>query len=79
MRTTLSIDDDVLIAVKGLAKRSEKTVGEVMSDLARLALTVPTHDPSPRYRNGVPLLPHNPNGLPVTMELVNNLREELDR
>ncbi|MDB5759242.1 MAG: hypothetical protein JWM30_2531 [Burkholderia sp.] len=79
MRTTLSIDDDVLIAVKGLAKRNEKTVGEVLSELARQALTTPVSDSSRRYRNGVPLLPPNPIGLPVTMEFVNSLREELDQ
>jgi len=79
MRTTLSIDDDVLIAVKGLAKRNEKTVGAVLSDLARQALATPAPDTPRRFRNGVPLLPDNPRGLPVTLEFVNELREDLDR
>jgi hypothetical protein len=39
MRTTLSVDDDVLIAVKEQAKRERRTIGEVLSDLARQALT----------------------------------------
>ena len=42
MRITLDIDDDVLIAVKGLA-RSGKTAGKVLSELARAALTGPRH------------------------------------
>lgn len=39
MRTTLSIDDDVLVAVKERARRENRTAGEVLSELARHALT----------------------------------------
>lgn len=39
MRTTLSLDDDVLLAVKERARRENRTAGEVLSDLARQALT----------------------------------------
>lgn len=39
MRTTLSIDDDVLLAVKERARRENRTAGEVLSELARHALT----------------------------------------
>jgi hypothetical protein len=38
MRTTLSIDDDILVTAKHLAERDRKTVGEVISDLARQGL-----------------------------------------
>ena len=75
MRTTLTIDDDVLAAAKALADAQHKTTGEVLSALARQAL-----QPGPaahRYRNGVPLLEVKPNATPVTMELVNQLRDEL--
>lgn len=41
MRTTLSIDDDVLYAVKSLARRQGRSVGEVISELARQALQAP--------------------------------------
>jgi len=41
MRTTLSIDDDVLYAVKSLARRQGLSVGEVLSELARQALQAP--------------------------------------
>ena len=41
MRTTLDIADDVLQAAKELARRQNKTAGEVISDLARAALTAP--------------------------------------
>ncbi len=55
MRTTLNIDDDVLRAVKELARLQGATAGEVISGLAREALAVgaPTGD----FRNGVPLFP----------------------
>lgn len=41
MRTTLSIDDDVLYAVKSLARRDGRSVGDVLSELARSALQAP--------------------------------------
>lgn len=74
MRTTLAIDDDVLAAAKGLADRQQKTVGDVISALARQALQskMPVD-----VRNGVPLLPGR-SGVPsVTPELVKRLRDEL--
>jgi len=42
MRTTLSIDDDVLYAVKSLALRQGRSAGEVLSELARRALQAPS-------------------------------------
>ena len=74
MRTTLTIDDDVLAAAKGLAQRQNMTIGEVISALARQALRPA---PSKRTtRNGVPLLPNRSGAPPVTLDLVNELRDE---
>lgn len=39
MRTTLDIDDEVLMAAKELARRESKTAGQVISELARRAMT----------------------------------------
>ncbi|GIK25765.1 MAG: antitoxin [Rhodocyclales bacterium] len=39
MRTTLDIDDEVLLAAKELARRESKTAGQVISELARRAMT----------------------------------------
>jgi len=64
MRTTLAIDDDVLAAAKDLAAAEQKSVGEVISSLARKALT-PTALAG-KKRNGVPLLPIQPGARPVT-------------
>ena len=75
MRTTLTIDDDVLAMAKGLADRQHKSVGEVISALARQALK--PANASRKIRNGVPLLPVRAGAEPVTMALVNQLRDEL--
>lgn len=75
MRTTLSIDDDVLFAARSMAERERRSVGEVVSDLARQALTRQQRR-GRRTRNGVPLLDRAGPGSPVTLELVNRLRDE---
>ena len=75
MRTTLAIDDDILAAAKELAATQKKSVGEVISLLARRALR--PADSGTRTRNGVPLLPTGPDTPRVTSELVHQLREEL--
>jgi uncharacterized protein with von Willebrand factor type A (vWA) domain len=49
MRTTLDIDDDVLLAAKAHAARERKSLGSVISALARDALRRP---PSTAARRG---------------------------
>lgn len=75
MRTTLAIDDDILAAAKHLAEREHRSVGEVISMLARQGLTRSTPGRTTQ-RNGIPLLPSRQTAVPVTMELVNQLRDE---
>ena len=75
MRTTLTIEDDVLAAARGLAARQRKTLGEVISALSRQALQPVA--PRPLVRNGLPLLPVSAGTAPVTAELVNQLHDEL--
>jgi len=75
VRTTLAIDDDVLAAAKELAAHERKSVGEVISLLARRALR--PADVAKDYRNGVPLLPLRPDTPRVASELVKQLRDEL--
>jgi hypothetical protein len=78
MRTTLDIADDVLMAVKERARRQKRSAGDLLSELARTALT---H----RYREdtevkqvksfyGFDPLPRR--GGPVSNELIDKLREE---
>ncbi len=71
MRTTLAIDDDVPNAAKNLATRQGKSVGKIISSLARQAL----HPAQPLgTRNGIPLLTGN---AAVTPEAVEQLRDQL--
>lgn len=74
MRTTLAIDDDVLAAAKAIARQEGRTVGEIVSSLARRALQRP--GPTPTLRNGVPLLTPREPGAVVSLEIVNTLRDE---
>ena len=72
MRTTLIIDDDVLTAAKAIARQQGRSVGEVVSELVRRALRQP---PGGRVRNGVPLLSRTTGDTPVTLDVVNALRD----
>ncbi|HEY1607015.1 MAG TPA: hypothetical protein VGF77_15615 [Allosphingosinicella sp.] len=73
MRTTLAIDDDVLLAAKALAAQQRRSIGGVLSDLARKSLN---DRPRLQTRNGIPLLPRRDSSVVVTLELVNALRDE---
>ena len=74
MRTTLSLDDDIFFAAKALAEHERKTIGQVVSDLARKSLA---DRPRFKTRNGIPLLVRAPGPrVVITMELVNALRDE---
>ncbi len=75
MRTTLAIDDDVLAAAKEMAATERKSVGEVISALARTAML--PHPSNRKTRNGVPLLSVRKGAPRVTSELVRQLQEEL--
>lgn len=75
LRTTLAIDEDVLGAAKEIAERDHKTLGKVISDLARQAMRPASTER--RTRDGVLLLPVGPDAGPVTLDMVNKLRDEL--
>lgn len=74
VRTTVDIDDDVLLAVKSLSRQRHISAGRLLSELARqsmLAAGTTCMD-----RNGVPMFPVRPGAGIVTLELVNRLRDE---
>jgi hypothetical protein len=74
MRTTLDLEEDVLLAAKEIARQRGVSIGKVLSDLARQALSC---QETGTERNGVPLFPIRPGASVVTPELVNQLRDEL--
>lgn len=85
MRTTLDIADDVLYAAKELARREKKPLGQVISELARRAFTLPADSagPQPSGAKGVaePLAAYGIHPLPargavISNELIDRLRDE---
>jgi hypothetical protein len=78
MRTTLTIDDDVLQAAKERAQRDGTSAGAVISALARRALTTPL--PAPRASKAAKgvlgFVPFPSRGKVVTNEHINKLRLE---
>lgn len=74
MRTTLTIDDDLLDRAKQLASARGATLGEIISELARRGLAAPAQPSA--VRNGIVLFPVQPESGAVTMELVNELLHE---
>lgn len=74
MRTTIDIEEDVLRAAKEIARQRRMTVGQVLSDLARKSLT--RKSPVSK-KHGVPLFPIQRDAGVVTLELVNQLRDDL--
>lgn len=79
MRTTLNIDDDVLIAVREVAARESKSAGAVVSSLLRQSLVhggpeTPRRKADPEPEFGFRPFPRR--GGVVTNELIDRLREE---
>ncbi len=78
MRTTLDIEEDVLIAAKELARSQRRTAGQVLSELARKGLTQP--DPGDaEAEDELAALGFHPmprRGVIITNEMVNRIREE---
>lgn len=87
MRTTLDIADDVLLAAKELARRENKSIGQVVSELARKAFTLTNSPASASPRTGQAdlvserLASYGIHPLPsrggiVSNELIDRLRDE---
>jgi hypothetical protein len=80
MRTTLRLDDDVLAAARVLARQRRRSVGDVISDLARQALSGAVHGEGSQsvleQRSGLTQLPVTASGGVVDQERMNQLRYE---
>jgi hypothetical protein len=74
MRTTLEIEDDVLEVAKGMAKHQCVSLGKAVSLLMRKAITPSSS--SPTVRNGLRVISRQGNTKPVTLDVVNQLRDE---
>lgn len=76
MRTTLDIEDDVLLAAKELARRQKKTAGQVVSELARRGLAGGAVRGTREPRAAYGFRPFPSDGRIVSNELINKLRED---
>ena len=74
MRTTLSVDDDVLRAVQERARREKRSVGAVLSDLARQALNGAAAPVAATGRHGFTPLPRR--GPVVSNDAIDRLRDD---
>jgi len=78
VRTTLNLDDDVLQAARDRARREGRSIGLVISELARQALTDRTAPASdePRTEQFLGFLPLPSRGHVITNGLIDQLRED---
>ena len=77
MRTTLDIDNDVLHAARELSRRERRSLGAVVSELARRGLAAPARavaaaEPAAVYG----FRPFGSRGAIVTNELIDQLRDD---
>jgi len=73
MRTTLAIDDDVLEVARCLSEAEGKSVGEVISELARRGLAP---RPQEAAEEGFPVFSVSSKAKPITLEMVQKALEE---
>ncbi len=73
MRTTLELDDEVIANARPLAQQRGVSLGQIISELARLSLAAGTQ---PSVRNGVLLFTPKTGGVKPDLRLVNDLRDD---
>jgi hypothetical protein len=74
MRTTVDIEDDVLEIAKSMARHQDQSLGKAISDLIRKGIE-PIHQRGQK-RNGLRVIVRRSDAKPVTLEVVNKLRDE---
>jgi len=72
MRTTLDIDDDVVTAARELASEERRSLGSVISELARRGLTPARVEAS----DGMPVIRVPAGTPPITAEMVRRALDE---
>jgi len=75
MRTTISIDDDLIPSVKSFAQSRDISLGQAVSELVRRGLQAPLQTV---VRNGLHVVVLPPGAAKVTAEHVRKLQDELD-
>lgn len=73
MRTTLQIDDDILNAARSLAETEQRSLGEVISSLARRGLAPQPQEDSD---HGFPVFSVPADATPITPQMVRRAAED---
>ncbi len=73
MRTTVDIEDDLLVLAKHLAQERQQSLGRVLSDLVRRGLQPAAQ--TPIAQGAIPVLARRPGARPVTAQVVSQLLE----
>jgi len=73
MRTTINLDEDVMRAVRSLAKERGESLGAVVSSLIRKALRAPAEI---TYSGDFPVFQVREDAPPITPEMVEAARED---
>lgn len=73
MRTTINLDEDVMRAVRSLAKERGESLGAVVSALIRKALRAPAEI---TYSGDFPVFRVREDAPPITPEMVEAARED---
>jgi hypothetical protein len=77
VRTTVDIGDDVLQAARELARRGRRTIGEVLTELARRGLAAPAEADAVAEPKAVyGFQPFARRGGIVTNDLIDRLRDD---
>lgn len=74
MRTTLSIDDDILAVAKSIAATRSKPVGYVISELARKGINSFS---KPVKSKGIPIFKVSKNARKLTLDDVRQAEDEI--
>jgi hypothetical protein len=75
MKTTISIDGDLLLAAKALVAQRKVSIGKVISELIRKGLNAEAHlEPG---IDGFPVFPTPPDARPITLETVKAAEDEM--
>jgi hypothetical protein len=72
MRTTLNIDEDVVVAARELAAGEHRSLGSVISELARRGLTPARVEAA----DGLPVIRVPPGARAITPEMVRRALDE---
>lgn len=74
MRTTLNLDDDVMAAARMLAESEHRSLGQVVSDLARRGLA--PREPRVEEEDGFPVFSVDADAPVITGEMVQVAMDE---